>query len=325
MTTDLQQLFLDEKYRPPTIEECILPKALKQRFQEFVDSGSIPNLTLIGPPGCGKTTVARALVNQVGGEYYFVNASLTGNIDTLRTTINDFASTVSFNGGRKYVILDEADHLNPNSTQPALRGFIQEMAGNCGFILTANYANKIIPALRSRAGTIDFSILNSKKYREAASSKFFERLIYILKEESISYDSENTLIALLMKFAPDWRRILVEIDSYTQGDSRRIDAGILKQGSAGGYAPLFAAVRSRNFNQIRTWVGENVDTDVSSVFTALYDNMNEIVATSSFGDYVVLLANYQYQSAFVADQQINMTACLVEIATNCEMAGNAEK
>lgn len=318
MITDVSNFWLEEKYRPKTIGECILPKIIKDRFLQFVDAKAVPNLILTGPAGCGKTTVARALINEVGGEYLFINSSMYGNIDTLRTTILDFASTVSFDGSRKFVILDEADGMNPNSFQPALRGFMNEMAANCGFIMTANHLRMIIEPLQSRSTVIDFSIMNTTKAREAAAAKFYERLKTILTAENIEFD-EKVIIALLNKFVPDFRRVFNEIDGYTQGENRKIDAGILKRTGTAAFAPLFAALRSRNFTTIRTWVGENVDVDVSSVFKTLFDNLAELVKPESAGDFVVILAEYQYKSAFVVDQQINMTACLVEIATNCEL------
>ena len=302
-----------EKYRPKTIEECILPKSLKTTFQQIVDGGELPNLMLTGTAGLGKTTVARALCEQLGIDYIIINGSEDGNIDTLRTKIRQFASTVSLQGGYKCVILDEADYLNPQSTQPALRGFIEEFSNNCRFILTCNFKNRIIEPLHSRCGVIDFKF--DKKVLATLCGQFMNRLKDILKTEGIGFD-EGVLAELIMKHAPDWRRVLNEAQRYSLNGS--IDAGILVTLDDKSIKDLMTALKAKNFKGMREWVVNNIDTEPHAIFRKIYDNLNEHLQPQSIPQVILILADYQYKNAFVADHELNVVACMTEVMANSE-------
>ena len=297
-----------EKYRPKTIEECVLPDALKQTLSEFISKGDIPNLILSGGPGVGKTTAAKAMLDELGLTYMFVNGSEESGIDVLRTKIKNFASTVSLHGGRKYLILDEADYLNPQSTQPALRGFIEEFHKNCGFILTCNYKNLIIPALQSRCSVIDFVIPNAEKAKLA--QQFFKRVMEILNENEIKFN-EKVVAELINNHFPDWRKVLNELQRYSV--SGEIDAGILVNLGDKNIKDLMAMMKKKEFTNVRKWVVDNLDNDSDKLFRSIYDNLYEFVDPSSIPHVVVALGEYQYKAAFVADLEINMMACLTEI------------
>lgn len=303
-----------EKYRPKTIEETILPPDLKATFQQFVDQQSIPNLILAGSAGVGKTTVARAMLEQLGCDYIVINGSMNGNIDTLRNEILNFASSVSLQGGRKYVILDEADYLNANSTQPALRNFMEEFSRNCGFILTCNFKNKIIEPLHSRCSVIDFKI--SKTERAKMAGQFFKRVQDILETESIPASLE-VVAEVIQKHFPDWRRVLNELQRYSAVGS--IDSGILANIQEISLKELTGMLKDKNFSSIRKWVGENLD-DQDTIFRKLYDTCSEFLTKASVPHLVLILAKYQYQGAFVADPEINMMACLTEMMIELEYA-----
>ena len=302
-----------EKYRPKTIKETILPAGLKKTFQEFVDNGEIPNLLLSGTQGTGKTTVARALCEEVGADYIVINGSMNGGIDTLRNDIKNFASTVSLNGGRKVVILDEADYLNPQSTQPALRGFIEEFSKNCSFILTCNFKNRIIAPLHSRCSVIDFKIDNGEKQKLAAG--FFKRVLNILETEGVKAN-EKVVAELINRHFPDNRRVLNELQRY--GASGVIDEGILSVSTDASLKELMGYMKSKNFKELRKWVALNIDNDPVQLFRSIYDGASTYVAPRSIPQLVVTLADYQYKSAFVADQEINLVACLTELMVECE-------
>ncbi len=297
-----------EQYRPKTVDECILPKTLKTQLQSYVDKQDISNLILSGGPGVGKTTAARAMLEQIGATYMFINGSEESGIDVLRTKIKNFASTVSLEGGRKYLILDEADYLNPQSTQPALRGFIEEFHQNCGFILTCNYKNKLIAPLHSRCGVVDFTIPKSEK--AGLAGQFFKRAISILQENKIKYN-EKVVAELINKYFPDWRRILNELQRYSV--SGEIDAGILVNLSEKSIKDLMGMMKNKEFTNVRKWVVENIDNDPDTLFRAVYDNLYEYLDSSTIPHVVVILGEYQYKNAFVADAEINMVACLTEI------------
>tara|TARA_A100001011_G_scaffold145316_1_gene153462 strand:- start:3328 stop:4263 length:936 start_codon:yes stop_codon:yes gene_type:complete len=297
-----------EKYRPSTIEDCILPAELKQTFSEFVKDKHIPNLILSGTAGTGKTTVAKAMVEQIGSTWMLINGSEESGIDILRTKIKNFASTVSLEGGRKYIILDEADYLNPQSTQPALRGFMEEFHKNCGFILTCNYKNRLIPPLHSRCSNIDFAISNKESPRLA--SVFLERIYEILDKEQVKYD-KNTLVELIMKFYPDFRRTLNELQRYSV--SGQIDAGILTNLSNENINELMSFLKNKEFTNVRKWIVNNLDNDPARIFRNIYDNLYEKIDGSTIPHAVIILADYQYKSSFVADQEINMLACMTEL------------
>ena len=302
-----------EQYRPQTIDECILPTDIKETFQSFVDRGEISNLLLAGPPGCGKTTVARALCEQMGADYMFINGSEESGIDTLRTKIKNFASTVSLSGGKKVVILDEADYLNPQSTQPAMRGFIEEFHKNCRFILTCNFKNRIIEPLHSRCGVYEFN--TTKKEMAELAAEFFKRFIYILNQEGVTFE-KNAAADLVMKYAPDWRRVLNEGQRSGFGNS-----GINGNNNGNGLtsiSDLAKHLKEKDFKKMRHWVANNMDVDASSIFRGLYDNMSEIVASRSIPQLVLILADYQYKHAFVADHELNVVACMTEIMANVE-------
>ena len=297
-----------EKYRPTNVDECILPTAIKDNLREFVAQGDIPNLILSGGPGVGKTTAGKALIAELGLTYMMVNGSEESGIDVLRTKIKNFASTVSLHGGRKYLILDEADYLNPQSTQPALRGFIEEFHKNCGFILTCNYKNRLIEPLQSRCSTIDFSVPKSE--REQLAKQFFKRVMDILSKEDIKYEPK-AVAEVINKFFPDWRKVLNELQRYSS--SGRIDAGILVDISEVNIKELMHFMKEKEFTNVRKWVVNNLDNDPTRLFRSIYNNLYNYMDGSSIPHVVVILGEYQYKAAFVADQEINTLACLTEI------------
>jgi DNA polymerase III delta prime subunit len=312
MEKNTEQFLWVEAYRPKTIEDCILPQALKNMFQEFVAQDNIPNMLLAGTAGTGKTTVARALCEELGCDYIIINGSEESGIDVLRTKIKDFASTVSLAGKTKVVILDEADYLNGNSTQPALRGFIEEFSKNCRFILTCNYKNKIIQPLHSRTTVIDFKM--SKEEKPAIATKFFKRVTDILKEENVTFDPK-VVAEVLNKHFPDYRRVLNELQRYAA--SGNIDVGVLGNVSDVNMKELLLALREKDFKKMRAWVVNNIDNDPTLLFRKLYDTLlHEVVQVPQL---VLLLADYSYKSAFCSDQEINLVACLTEIMAACEM------
>ena len=304
----MEQFLWVEEYRPRDIESCVLPKSLKTSLQSFVDKETLPNLILSGGPGVGKTTAARAMLEQIGSTYMFINGSEESGIDVLRTKIKNFASTVSLEGGKKYLILDEADYLNPQSTQPALRGFIEEFHKNCGFILTCNYKNRIIPALQSRCSVIDFVIPNAEKAKLA--QQFFNRVIEILNKNEIKF-TEKVVAELINSHFPDWRKVLNNLQRYSI--SGEIDAGILVNLGDKNIKDLMTMMKKKEFTNVRKWVVDNLDNDYDKLFRAVYDNLYEYMDSNSIPHVVIILGEYQYKSAFVADQEINMMACLTEI------------
>jgi DNA polymerase III delta prime subunit len=306
------QILWVEKYRPRKVEDCILPDNIKTTFQEYVDRKEIPNLLLSGSPGVGKTTIAKALCNEVGCDHIVINGSDESGIDVLRNKIKNYASTVSLTGGRKVIIIDEADYLNPNSTQPALRGAIEEFASNCSFIFTCNFKNRIIAPIHSRCTVIDFKI-NGNKAKLA--SQFLKRTEWILSEENIKY-SKDVVAAVIMKHFPDNRRILNELQRY--GVSGTIDEGILASVSDIQTKELITALKEKDFGSARKWVTNNLDNDPTLVYRKLYDSMYDYLKPSSIPQTVLILAKYQYQSAFVSDQEINLVACLIELMADCE-------
>ena len=304
-----------EKYRPTKIEDTILPESLKQTFQKVVSGGELPNMLFTGTAGLGKTTVARALCNELDCDYILINGSEEGNIDTLRTKIKQFASSVSLQGGYKVVILDEADYLNPQSTQPALRGFIEEFSNNCRFILTCNFKNRIIEPLHSRCGVYEFN--TSKKDMVDLCQNFMARCQLILSNEQIKYD-DKPVAELIMKFAPDWRRVLNELQRYSINGM--IDGGILNSIKDKNYDDLFSHLKNKDFKKMRNWVVNNIDTDASAIFRAMYDRMSDKVAPQSIPQLVLILADYQYKNAFVADHELNVVACLTEVMSDVQFS-----
>ena len=307
-----EQFLLVEKYRPRTVQECILPEDLKSELQGMVDKGELSNLLLTGPAGCGKTTAALAMCNEVGADVLFINASLENGIDTLRTKISQFASTVSLTDAKKVVILDEADYANPQSFQPALRGFIEEFADNCRFIFTCNFKNRIIEPLHSRCAVIDFKLTGKQKLEVAGL--FFKRVVSILKQEGIEHDKQ-VVAELVQKHFPDNRRILNEIQRYSV--SGKIDSGIFINLSADSYKQLYKLMKEKNFTEVRKWVATTVDGDTVAVFRELYDSSNQFLEPQSIPQLVLILADYQYKAAFVSDHELNLMACLTEIMGEC--------
>ena len=311
----LEEFLWVEKYRPKTVATTILPDGLKQTFQTFVNQNNVPNLLLTGTAGVGKTTIAKAMLEELGCDYIVINGSDEGRlIDTLRTKIKGFASSMSLSGGRKYVILDEADYLNPQSTQPALRGFIEEFSDNCRFILTCNFKNRIIEPLHSRCGVYEFNI--TKKDLPELCGKFLQRSQMILKEENIEVPDTKLLAEVIMRFAPDWRRVLGELQRSS--GSGVLDLSSLGSKANGNYDSLFASLKSKDFKKMRSWVSNNIDVDSSVIFRSIYDNMYEKADPSSIPQLVLILADYQYKNAFVADHELNMVACMTEIMANVE-------
>ena len=297
-----------EKYRPTKVDECILPSNLKQTFKEFVKQKTIPNLILSGGAGVGKTTIANAMINEIGATSMMINGSEESGIDVLRTKIKNFASTSSLEGGRKYLILDESDYLNPQSTQPALRGFMEEFHKNCGFILTCNYKNRLIPPLHSRCSVVDFIIPNEQKPKLA--SKFFARVGDILNSEKIEFEPK-AVAELMNKFFPDWRRVLNELQRYSV--SGKIDAGVLVNISESNINELMQSLKDKEFTNVRKWIVHNLDNDAVRIFRRVYDSLYDYMDGSTIPHVVVILAEYQYKASFVSDQEINLLACMTEI------------
>ena len=308
----MEHLLWTEKYRPQTVDDCILPDRLKQPFQEYVNQKQIPNLLLAGGAGVGKTTIAKAMCNEIGCDFMVINGSDESGIDTFRTKIKNYASSMSLTGGRKVIIIDEADYLNPNSTQPALRNAIEEFASNCSFIFTCNYKNRIIEPLHSRCAVIDFGLKNGEKAKMA--SAFFKRVQSIMQSEKIDAD-EKVLAELIKKHFPDFRRVLNELQRYSQFG--KIDTGILVQIADISVDELSKHIIAKDFGAIRKWVASH-EIDNTTLFRKLYDTLSDTLKPSSVPQAVVILADYQYKAAFVADQEINTVACLTEIMVNCE-------
>ena len=303
-----------EKYRPKTIKDTVLSPELKTLFQTFVDNNNVPNLLLTGSQGIGKTTVAKAMLEELGADYIVINGSDEGRlIDTLRTKIKNFASSVSLAGGRKYVILDEADYCNAETVQPALRNFMEEFSKNCGFIMTCNFVNKIIQPLHSRCSVVEFKIANKDKPN--MGKELYVRILDILKQENISFD-EKVIQQVLGKHFPDNRRILNELQRYSA--TGHIDSGILANLSETSIKELMQLLKDKEFTSVRKWVGKNIDGDVAPMFRKIYDTVTQYVKPSSVPQVVVTLADYQYKSAFIADQEVNFMAFLTELMVETE-------
>ncbi len=304
-----------EKYRPQTIDDCILPESIKKTFKDFLNKGEVPNLLLSGPPGCGKTTVAKALCNELGVDVYVINGSDEGRfLDTVRNNAKNFASTVSLSSEAKHkvIIIDEADNTTPD-VQLCLRAFTEEFVGNCRFIFTCNYKNKIIQPLHSRCAVVDFSI-NAKQKPEIAA-QFFKRLVSIMDDERIEAD-KKVLLELITKHFPDWRRVLNECQRYSV--SGKIDSGILATFTNVKTNDLFKKLKEKNFPEVRKWCVDNLDNDPTLLLRSIYDGCYGAMDGPGIAAAVLIIAKYQYQSAFVADQEINLLACLTEIMVECE-------
>ena len=307
----MDHLLWVEKYRPAKVDDCILPDTIKTTFQEYVNKKEIPNLLLSGSAGVGKTTIAKALCEEVGCDYIVINGSDENGVDTIRVKIKNYASSMSLMGGRKVIILDEADYLTPNA-QAILRASIEEFASNCSFIFTCNFKNRIIDPIHSRCTVIDFRI-NGQKAKMA--TMFFKRVEWILEQEKVTYDKE-VVAAIITKHFPDNRRILNELQRYAVGGS--IDKGILSAVSDIQLNDLLKALKDKNFADARKWVTNNLDNDPARIFRKLYDGLYENLKPQSVPQLVLILAKYQYQAAFVADSEINLIACLTEIMVDCE-------
>jgi len=303
-----------ERYRPITIEETILPEDIKSSLQGMVSSGELQNMLFTGTAGLGKTTAARALCNELKLDYIVINGSEEGNIDTLRGKIKQFASTVSLMGGYKVVILDEADYLNPQSTQPALRGFIEQFSDNCRFILTCNFKNRIIEPLHSRCGVYEFNV--PKKDSGELAEQFMDRLKYIASVENIGVNNSD-IANLIMKHLPDWRRVINEFQRNCK-DGVFNAPRALASGDVGQFEPLFDALKNKEFKKMRSWVANNLDLDSSAIIRTIYDNMNTRVKPASIPQLILILADYQYKASFVADHELNLVACMTEVMANAE-------
>jgi DNA polymerase III delta prime subunit len=306
-----EQLLWTEKYRPKTINECILPERLKKPFQEYVNSKEIPNLLLAGGAGVGKTTVAKAMCEEIGCDYMVINGSDDNGVDTVRYKIKNYASSMSLAGGRKVIIVDEADYLSPNA-QAAFRNVIEEFAGNCSFIFTCNFKNKIIEPLHSRCAVVDFILKNNEKAQMAG--QFFKRIQGVLQSEEIKYD-DKVIAELVKKHFPDFRRVINELQRYSKFGE--IDTGILSQIIEVGLSDVIKHLKEKDFGSIRKWVASS-DVDAASLYRKLYDNLYDVLKPQSIPQAVIILADYQYKHAFVADAEINTVACLTELMVECE-------
>lgn len=304
-----------EKYRPRTIEECALPDRLKMVFQEFIKQGAIPHLILAGTPGTGKTTVARALCEELGFDYLFLNGSDESGIDTFRMKIKNYASSMSLTGSKKVIIIDEADYLNANSTQPALRGAMEEFEDNCRFIFTCNYKNRLIEALHSRSTVIDYRLKPEEKPKMARD--FLRRVEFILKQEGVPFNVK-VLAEVIKKYFPDFRKTINELQTYAvRGE---IDEGILSVVADVSIAELVRALKDNNFRDMRQWVAQHGNDDPARLYRKIYDSLYDILKKETIPNAVIILARYQYQAAFVADQELNLVACLTELMAECEFA-----
>ena len=309
-----ESLLWVEGYRPKTIDECILSETIKGTLSDLVKDEKVPNLMFTGPSGVGKTTAARALCEQTNSDYLIINGSDEGRmIDTLRTKLTQFCSTISFGGGRKVVIIDEADYMNPDSVQPAMRNFIEKFSENCSFIFTCNYKNRIIEPIHSRCAVVDFTLKKEEKPQIAA--KFLNRCEHILTNEKIVFD-KDVVVALIQKHFPDFRRVINELQRHST--SGNIDSGILANIGELNLNQLISALREKNFHNMRQWVVSNVDNDPATVYRKIYDKLYEVLEKSSIPQAVLIIADYQYKSAFVADQEVNLVACLIELMAECE-------
>jgi DNA polymerase III delta prime subunit len=310
---NVEDFVWSQKYRPTTIDECILPTHLKDTFKSVIASGDIQDMLLSGSPGTGKSASAKAILDELDVDYIEINGSLSGNIDTLRNEIQNFASAVSFTGRRKCVLINEADHLT-NATQAALRAFMEDYSSNCSFILTCNFKNRLMEPLHSRCACIEFQI--SKKDLPNLSVQFLRRACHILETENVEYD-KKVVAALITKHCPDWRRVLNELQRYAVNG--KIDEGILVNFSDDSFRSLIGFMKEKNFTKMRKWVGENSDIDANTIFNTFYETSNTHFQQSSVPELILLLAKYQYQSSFVANPEINITACLLEIMLMCPM------
>ena len=308
----MNHLLWVEKHRPQTVSDCILPERLKTVFQEYVNQKQIPNLLLSGGAGVGKTTIAKAMCNEVGCDYMIINGSDESGIDVFRNKIKNYASSMSLSGGRKVIIIDEADYLNPNSTQPALRNAIEEFASNCSFIFTCNYKTRIIEPLHSRCAVIDFGLQNGEKAQMA--SAFFKRIEYILDSEKVDYD-KKVVAELIKKHFPDFRRVINELQRYSQ--LGKIDVGILSQIGDISITQIVKHLKEKDFASVRKWAAMT-EIDNATFFRKLYDSLYDIIKPQSIPQVVLILADYQYKQAFVVDSEINLVACLTEIMANAE-------
>ena len=308
------QMLWVEKYRPHKIEDCILPESIKSTFQEYVNRKEIPNLLLTGSAGVGKTTIAKALCEEVGCDYIVINGSEETGVDNIRVKVKNYASSMSLSGGRKVIIIDEADYLSPNA-QAALRGSIEETAANCSFIFTCNFKNRIMEAIHSRCSVIEFKLQNGQKAKMAA--QFFKRVEWLLTEEGVTYD-KSVVAAVITKHFPDNRRILNELQRYSSNEGKTIDKGILAVVSDVNITELVKALKVKDFSTARKWVTNNLDSDTATILRKIYDNMYEFLKPESIPPAVLVLSKYQYQAAFVADQEINLVACLTEFMIECE-------
>jgi DNA polymerase III delta prime subunit len=307
----MEHLLWTEKYRPQTVEDCILPERLKVPFQEYVNQKQIPNLLLTGGAGVGKTTIAKAMCNEIGCDYMILNGSDENGVDTIRIKVKNYASSMSFAGGRKVIIIDEADYLTPNA-QAILRNAIEEFAANCSFIFTCNYKAKIIDPLHSRCAVIDFGMKNGEKAKMASS--FFKRIESILNTEKVEYDAK-VIAELVKKHFPDFRRVINELQRYSQ--LGKIDVGILAQIGDISITQIVKFMKDKDFTAVRKWVA-TTEIDPATFYRKLYDSLYDILKPASIPGVVIVLADYQYKQAFVADQEINLVACLTEIMANGE-------
>jgi DNA polymerase III delta prime subunit len=308
----MEHILWTEKYRPQTVNDCILPERLKKPFEEYVKSGTIPHLLLSGGAGVGKTTIAKAMCNEINADYIIINGSDESGIDVFRTKIKNFASTISFTGGRKVIIIDEADYLNPNSTQPALRNAMEEFAENCSFIFTCNFKNRIIDPLHSRCSVVEFTLRNEEKVQMAGL--FFKRITNILNQESVEFDSK-VIAEVVKKHFPDFRRTINELQRYSKFG--KIDTGILAQIGDVSIQEIIKYLKEKDFGSIRKWVAMN-DVDPTTLFRKIYDNLYDTLQPQSIPQAVILLADYQYKQAFVADAEINTVACLTDLMVSVE-------